>query len=368
MSLRLIATLLGLTSALTAHPNWKPATAEVSTQGERLVITLRIDVPPYLLGRMPQAIEVKELDAFMFDDEAELDRKLASAPARLSREISATVDAASLTLSEPVFPTADAIRKQMQSQPEADRYPLMLPVTTRTTLPPGEGKIRVRFPATLGNVLVTFRTSPDRLDMIVVPAGEWSDPVPVSGPTRGFVATFLGFLQSGFSHVLPEGWDHALFMLAMFLSAPSLRIALLRSLSFTFGHSLTLGLVWFGILPAPGGWIEPLIAASILVAALLAAVGKGPSKWLMLGACAFGLLHGLGFAAAADFAQSGSSEVLGALAGFNVGIELAQLLLISTACLLVLPWRDCSWFETRLRRPLAWLVAAGGFWLLWAGL
>lgn len=366
--MRLLATLFALTTALSAHPNWKPSTAEVTVEGERLVISLRIDVPPYLLGRTPQAVEVKELDDFMFDDKAELGRKLAIAPARLIREISATVDASSLTLSEPKFPTAEAIRAQMQSQPEADRYPIILPVTTSATLPSGEGTIRVRFPATLGNVLVTFRTSPDRLDMVVVPAGEWSDPVPVSGPTRGFIATFLGFLQSGFSHVLPNGWDHALFMLAMFLSAPSLRMALLRSVSFTVGHSLTLGLVWFGILTPPGGWIEPFIAASIVVAALLAATGKSPSKWVLLGACAFGLLHGLGFAAAADFAQSGSSEALGALAGFNVGIELAQLLLISTACILVLPWTDCSWFETRLRRPLAWFVAAGGFWLLWATL
>lgn len=363
--MRTLLPLLALTTALSAHPSWKQSTAEVVAEGDRLVMTLRIDVPPYLLGRPPQEVEVRELDDFMFDDKAQLGRRLADAPTRLAGEMSAEVDGKALALDQPVFPTAEAVRSQMRSQPEADRYPIILPVSTGATLPSGQGNIRVRFPASLGNVLVTFRTSPDRLDMVVVPPGEWSDPVPVSGPTRGFLATFAGFLRSGFTHVLPDGWDHALFMLAMFLSAPSPSMACLRSLSFTLGHSLTLGLVWFNLVGAPGAWIEPLIAGSIVIAASLAATGKGASRWALLGACAFGLLHGLGFAAAASFTRSGSSEVLGALAGFNVGIESAQLLVIGVASLLILPWAGRAWFETRLRRPLAWLTAVGGCWLLW---
>jgi len=362
--MRLLAPLLALTTALSAHPNWKQATAEVTAEDGRLRIELRIDVPPYLLGRIPQAVEVSELDDFMFDDRSALGRKLSEAPTRLATELSAEVDGAALSLATPEFPTADAVRAQMRSQTEADRYPIILPVTTRTLLPSGEGQLRVRFPASVGNVLVTFRTSPDRIDMVVVPAGEWSDPVPVSGPTRGFLATCLGFLRAGFGHVVPDGWDHALFMLAMFLSAPTLRMAFLRSLSFTLGHSLTLGLVWFGLVTSPGSWVEPLIAASIIVAGALAALGRSTSPWALAGACAFGLLHGLGFAAAATFTRGGSTEVLGALAGFNLGIELAQLLVITCACILVLPWTERPWFERRLRRPLAWTTAAGGLWLL----
>jgi len=362
---RLVALLALAAASVHAHPNWKQATAELRAEDGRLRLTLRIDVPPYLLGRPPQAVEVKELDDFMFDDKGALGRSLAEAPARLGRDLAVEVDGSRLTLGTPVFPTAEAVRAQMRSQTEEDRYPVMLTVSAELPLPAGQGNLRARFPAELGNVLVTFRTSPDRLDMIVVPPGEWSEPVPVSGPTRGFVATFLGFLRSGFSHVLPDGWDHALFMLAMFLSAPTVRMALLRSLSFTLGHSLTLALVWFGWIASPGAWIEPLIAASIVAAGALAAIGRTETRWALAGSAGFGLLHGLGFAAAASFTRSGSAEVLGALAGFNVGIELAQLLVISAACLLVLPWTGREWFETRLRRPLAWLTALGGLWLLW---
>ena len=363
--MRLLAACLALTATLSAHPSWKQATAEVAAEGDHLRITLRIDVPPYLLGLTPQAAEVRALDDFMFDDKAALGRRLGEAPERLRGEMALEVSGTPLALEPPTFPSAEEVRAQMRSQPEEDRYPIILPVTTRCPLPAGEGLVRVRFPATLGNVLVTFRTAPDRLDMVVVPPGEWSDPVPVSGASRGFLATLAGFLRAGFCHVLPDGWDHALFMLAMFLSAPTLRMAFLRSLSFTVGHSLTLGLVWYGLLTSPGPWIEPLIAASIVAAGALAAVGRSTSRWAVAGSCAFGLLHGLGFAAAADFTRGGSTEVLGALAGFNIGIELAQLLVISAACLFVLPWIDRPWFETRLRRPLAWLTAAGGAWLLW---
>lgn len=360
--------LLALLCTAHAHPSWKQTTAEVTLDGDQLRVSLRIDVPPYLLGLTPQAAEVSVLDDFMFDDKSALGRKLDAAPTRLRDEITIEVSGQTLTPEIPIFPSAVQVRTQMRSQPEEDRYPVILPVTTQCAIPDGHGQVRVRFPATLGSVLITFRTSPDRLDIITVPAGEWSEPVPLSGANRGFLNTLTGFLRAGFNHVLPEGWDHALFMLAMFLSAPTLRLAFLRSLTFTVGHSLTLGLVWYGWLNSPGVWIEPLIAASIVAAGVLAAFGRSFSKWALWGSCAFGLLHGLGFAAAADFARSGSAEVLGALAGFNIGIELAQLLVMTVACLLVLPFAERPWFELRLRRPLAWLAAFGGLWLFWNSL
>lgn len=361
----LLATCLLACASVRAHPNWKQTTADLVAEGDSLRVTLRIDIPPYLLGQPPQSVEVSTLDDFMFDDREALARRLVEAPGRLGREVELEAGGEPLALGSFNVPTAEAVRAQMRSQPEEDRYPIMMTVEARAAMPAGHGMLRARFPASLGNVLVTFRTSPDRLDMVVVPPGEWSDPVPISGPERGFAATFAGFLRAGFGHVLPDGWDHALFMLAMFLSAPTLRMAFLRSLSFTAGHSLTLGLVWFGALTSPGPWVEPLIAASIVAAGVLAAIGRSSSRWALAGSCAFGLLHGLGFAAAASFSRPGSAEVLGALAGFNAGIESAQLLVISTACLVVLPWNRRPWFETRLRRPLAWLSAMGGLWLLW---
>ena len=349
----------------TAHPNWQQATAEVTTKDDKLHVDVRIDVPPFLMDLTPQAAEVKAIDDFFFDDRTLMAKCVATAPEKFLREFSIEVDGHKLVIEKVIFPTAADIRNQSASQPEDDRYPVMLWVRTETELPAGAGNLRVRFPKNIGNTLTKFQTSPDRLDIIVIPAGEWSDPVPIVGPTRGFWATTGSFFQSGIRHVLPDGWDHALFMLAMFLSAPTLQMAFLRSLSFTFGHSLTLGLVWYGWLQSPGPWIEPMIAASIVIAGIMAATGKTHSRWALGGSAAFGLLHGLGFAAAADFTQQHSTEVLGALAGFNVGIEIAQLVVITGASIGILPFIHKPWFENRLRRPLSLVTACGGACLLY---
>ncbi len=358
----LLLTLCGVASA---HPNWQQATAEVIATEGNLQIAIRFDIPPYLMDLTPEAAEVKAIDDFFFDDRTLMVKRLAGAPEKFLHEFSVEVDGHALRFENVTFPSAADVRNQSASQPEADRYPVMLWIRTETALPAGSGNLRIRFPAIIGKTLTKFQTSPDRLDMIVVPAGEWSDPVPIVGPTRGFLATFSSFFQSGLGHVLPDGWDHALFMLAMFLSAPTLQMAFLRSLSFTVGHSLTLGLVWYGWLHSPGPWIEPMIAASIVAAGIMATNGKTHSRWAVSGSAAFGLLHGLGFAASANFTQQHSTEVLGALAGFNVGIETAQLIVISFACVCVLPFSQKEWFESRLRRPFALLTACGGAWLLY---
>ena len=363
--MRLALLILSLCGVASAHPNWQQATAEVAASEGKLHVAIRVDIPPYLMDQTAQAAEVKAIDDFFFDDRTLMAKRLAAAPEKFLREFSVEVDGRALQFEKVVFPSAADVRNQSASQPEEDRYPVMLWIRTETALPEGSGNLRIRFPAIIGKTLTKFQTSPDRLDIVVVPAGEWSNQVPIVGPTRGFWATFQSFFQSGFGHVLPDGWDHALFMLAMFLSAPTLQMAFFRSLSFTFGHSLTLGLVWYGWLHSPGPWIEQMIAASIVAAGIMASTGKTHSRWAVAGSAGFGLLHGLGFAAAADFTQQHSTEVLGALAGFNVGIETAQLIVISLACVCILPFSQKEWFENRLRRPLALLTACGGSWLLY---
>jgi hydrogenase/urease accessory protein HupE len=357
--------LLTLCGVASAHPNWQQATAEVVATEGKLKVAIRVDIPPYLMDLTAQAAEVKAIDDFFYGDRTLMAKRLAAAPEKFLREFAIKVDGQTLVVEKIIFPTAADVRNQCASQPEEDRYPVMLWIRTETALREGSGNLRIRFPAIIGKTLTKFQTSADRLDIVVVPAGGWSNQVPIVGPTRGFWATFQSFFQSGFEHVIPDGWDHALFMLAMFLSAPTLQMAFLRSLSFTFGHSVTLGLVWYGWLHSPGAWIEPMIAASIVAAGIMAATGKTHSRWALGGSVAFGLLHGLGFAAAADFTQQHSTEVLGALAGFNVGIEIAQLIVISFACVCVLPFSQKEWFENRLRRPLALLTACGGAWLLY---
>jgi hypothetical protein len=154
---------------------------------------------------------------------------------------------------------------------------------------------------------------------------------------------FVKMLNLGMEHIA-EGTDHLLFLLALLLPAPllsagkkwgnygGLRYSLVRLLkivtAFTLGHSLTLligGLRW---LQVPNQPIEVLIAVSILIAAIHAyrPVFAGKEIWIAAG---FGLIHGLAFADTLIKLNLDVQQLVISLLGFNVGIELMQLFIIS---------------------------------------
>jgi hypothetical protein len=244
-------------------------------------------------------------------------------------------------------------------------HPILALVRFDTRAPAGITACRVRLDGLLGPAVARLRLAPDRMEFVSMGAGEWSDEVPFVGPARSGLATATDFARRGFGHVLPDGWDHALFMLTLLLGAGTVRAALGRSLAFTLGHTSTLALVWTGLVGSPGPWIEVAIAASIALAAISAWNPRPASQLPSLGiALAFGLLHGLGFAAAARMPTDDGAAVAFGLLGFNLGVETAQLLILAVAgtALTVTGRRD--WHESRIRRPLVLLALAGGLWLL----
>lgn len=159
---------------------------------------------------------------------------------------------------------------------------------------------------------------------------------------------FQGMVRLGMAHIA-EGTDHLLFLLVLLLPAPllaargrwgvfgggrySTRRLLLVVTAFTLGHSLTLlaGAVgWLLLLSQP---VEILIALSILLSAVhaLRPLFAGREAWIAAG---FGLVHGLAFAGTlAELHLTGGPLAL-SIFGFNLGIELMQLLVIG----LTFPW------------------------------
>ncbi|PRY30410.1 HupE/UreJ protein [Spirosoma oryzae] len=164
-------------------------------------------------------------------------------------------------------------------------------------------------------------------------------------------STWTGFwsmVKLGTQHIA-EGTDHLLFLLVLLLPAPLLvagrrwgpfggvgrgSIRLLQIVSaFTLGHSLTLLLGALGWVRLPGQPVEILIAVSILVSALHAMrpLFPGRETWVAAG---FGLIHGLAFAGTLSNLQLDAGPMALSILGFNLGIELMQLLVI----LLTMPW------------------------------
>ncbi len=133
-------------------------------------------------------------------------------------------------------------------------------------------------------------------------------------------------------HIVP-GPDHLLFVFGLVLLAGRFRKVAATVTAFTVGHSLTLAAAVLGLVALPQAPIEMAIAASVLLLAIeLAGDPATPSlirRWSWAMAGVFGLLHGLGFAAALTGAGLPSTEVPAALVGFNAGIEAGQVVFVA---------------------------------------
>ena len=145
------------------------------------------------------------------------------------------------------------------------------------------------------------------------------------------------FIGGGFRHIL-GGVDHLLFIICLVLPVRRWRSLVAIVTAFTLAHSLTLGFAALGLAPT-AGWFPPLvemlIAASIVWLTLeniVLPADRLEHRWMM--AFGFGLIHGFGFSfALAEQLQFAGGHLLMALASFNVGVELGQLLVLA----LVLP-------------------------------
>ena len=180
------------------------------------------------------------------------------------------------------------------------------------------------------------------------------DPVELNLQSVDLWRQNLDYLTQGVWHIW-IGYDHILFLLAMLLPAvllfenggwrarrefKSTLIEVLKIVSaFTLAHSITLSLAVFDLLSINLALVESVIAASVIVAAannLHPLIGD--RIWLM--AFGFGLIHGFGFASVlADLGLPTASKGI-ALLGFNVGVELGQLVIVALALPLIFVIRN----------------------------
>ncbi|MFM2121117.1 MAG: hypothetical protein RL722_2585 [Pseudomonadota bacterium] len=188
---------------------------------------------------------------------------------------------------------------------------------------------------------------------------------------------FTAYVRDGIWHIW-VGFDHVLFLLALLLPAALMRVPAgagqragidglrwqagssgrqaVREVvavvtAFTLAHSITLSLATLQVIALPSRWVEATIAASVVLAALNNVFGLVAEKrWAV--AFGFGLIHGFGFASVlADLGLAQGSLAL-ALVGFNVGVELGQLVIV----LLFMP---LAW-TLRHSRFYRWGIFIGG--------
>ena len=220
-------------------------------------------------------------------------------------------------------------------------------------------------------VLVSLQTPTTSFAATLAPRSRaWSEPAQDSA-----WRTAISFVGQGIWHVW-TGYDHLVFLLLLLLpavvprcGAASLGRAVALDLArivtaFTVAHSITLGLAATGTVRLPQQPIEVAIAVSLIVAGALNLAPRFGRLRLPL-AFAFGLVHGFGFANALAGLDAGNGAVLPVLAGFNIGVELANLSVIAAALPLLLWTGRYAWYAPRAMPALSLASAAlGAMWMI----
>jgi hydrogenase/urease accessory protein HupE len=173
----------------------------------------------------------------------------------------------------------------------------------------------------------------------------------------------------GIEHIL-LGIDHLLFVLALILITKGKWKILKTITAFTIAHSITLSLAALGHVNFPGPPVEAVIALSIVFLAIeilknLNGKETLTSKKPWIVAFTFGLLHGFGFAGALAGIGLPQQEIPLALAFFNIGVELGQLMFVVVALLFLQLLNLKKNWPVYLKKVPAYAIGSiAAFWMI----
>ena len=291
---------------------------------------------------------------------------IAGVPSGAPREVLSTL-AAVADASQPSFDGRAADRDRLEwVEPDSSSSELHLRISG--PIPGGARSFSWTSRARLGTFLLTLRTEGEETPQRMwLEGGEASPPVALRAsvvpPTRKEV--IAQYLRLGYTHILPKGTDHILFVLGIFFLARRIKPVLIQVTAFTIAHTITLALTIYGVVSLRPAIVEPLIALSIVYVAVENLFTDELNPWRVALVFAFGLIHGMGFAGVLSQLGLPRSEFLPALVSFNVGVEAGQLTVIAAAFLAVGALRNKTWYRPRVVVPASIAIAAVGlFWAL----
>jgi hypothetical protein len=182
-------------------------------------------------------------------------------------------------------------------------------------------------------------------------------------PTQHVV---LYYLQLGFHHIIPEGFDHILFVIGLCLLSNKIKVILWQATAFTVAHSITLTLSMKNLIVAPSAVVEPIIALSILFVAIENLLLTELKPWRIVLVFMFGLIHGMGFASSLNEIGLPRNKFLTSVLSFNVGVELGQItIILAVFILLVLPFGKRVDYRKWFVFPISIIIAiVAAYWTM----
>ncbi len=148
--------------------------------------------------------------------------------------------------------------------------------------------------------------------------------------------TLFENIQHGVFHILNTGAiDHILFLwvLSIGLTFNDRRMLLWSITGFTIGHALAAFAVILSFPMLPLKWVEFAIPLTILARGVQRLVSPTETTTLpwrtVLVIAVFGFIHGSAISTELKMTLMKEDSLVGKLVGFNIGVELGQLLCIS---------------------------------------
>ena len=171
----------------------------------------------------------------------------------------------------------------------------------------------------------------------------------------GEVAWYYGRL--GFLHIIPQGFDHMLFVAGLCLLNARMKTILWQATAFTVAHSITLGLSMKNIIVAPPAIVEPIIALSILFISIENMMLRELKPWRIMLVFLFGLIHGMGFASSLNEIGLPPGQFATSILCFNLGVELGQVMVILFVYgLLIRPFGRRPWYRRAVVYPISGII------------
>lgn len=252
-------------------------------------------------------------------------------------------------------------------QQASDALPPLATFRLRGEMPPSARNLRWLYGLVIDPYPLTIRRADGRAVTEWIQGSNWSDTIDLAGQFRQAtkVEVMREYIALGYTHILPKGIDHILFVLGLFLLSVRLRPVLIQVTTFTIAHSITLALTMYGIVSLPSRIVEPLIALSIAYVAIENLMTRELKPWRLALVFAFGLLHGMGFAGVLADLGLPRGDFVTALLSFNLGVEFGQLTVIAAAAVAVMWYRHRTWYHQRIVIPASLMIAATGvYWTI----
>ncbi|MGH7132026.1 MAG: HupE/UreJ family protein [Phycisphaerales bacterium] len=356
-----------------AHPGVSAvAFVKLSPDGT-LSIIVQHDALAFALNETPQNIADAPMYELLDGSENVQIHTFNEARERFTSQFELKVDDHRLNPELIEFPTAAAIRAWRKTHSDR-RLPLKLDIVLQAKLPTDARLITLQFPSILSDVIVSFDRPGREPQAFPVPPGEPTPPLDVTlnraPPTAdrqdtgkppaamGTLAIAWRYIKLGFVHIVPDGPDHALFVLGLFLLTPKFKAVLWQITAFTIAHTITLTLTALHIIGLPPTIVEPAIAASIAFIGIENLLATKINPWRYAVAFLFGLVHGMGIATAFTEAGFPPGQLVSSLAAFTVGVEAGHIAILAAAFALLGWTRNRPWYRKRVMIPASLLIAA----------